>query len=139
MFRKRTLVAIGTHDLDTISGPFTYEAREPENINFIPLNQTKSMNGKELMEFYQSDRKLSKFLHIIKDSPRYPVIYDSTGKVLSLPPIINSNHSKISPQTTNIFIECTATDLTKAKVVLNTIVTMYSTYCKKQFTYLLTN
>lgn len=25
--RKRTLVAIGTHDLDTIQGPFTYEAR----------------------------------------------------------------------------------------------------------------
>lgn len=23
--RKRTLVAIGTHDLDTIEGPFTYE------------------------------------------------------------------------------------------------------------------
>lgn len=24
-FRRRTLVAIGTHDLDTIEGPFTYE------------------------------------------------------------------------------------------------------------------
>lgn len=23
--RKRTLVAIGTHDLDTLQGPFTYE------------------------------------------------------------------------------------------------------------------
>jgi hypothetical protein len=24
-FRRRTLVAIGTHDLDTLQGPFTYE------------------------------------------------------------------------------------------------------------------
>ena len=24
-FRRRTLVAIGTHDLDTLHGPFTYE------------------------------------------------------------------------------------------------------------------
>lgn len=24
-YRRRTLVAIGTHDLDTIEGPFTYE------------------------------------------------------------------------------------------------------------------
>lgn len=24
-FRRRTLVAIGTHDLDTLRGPFTYE------------------------------------------------------------------------------------------------------------------
>jgi phenylalanyl-tRNA synthetase beta chain len=92
------------------------------------------MNGAELMEFYQSDRKLSKFLHIIKDKPQYPVIYDATGKVLSLPPIINGDHSKIKLTTKNIFIECTATDLTKAKIVLNTVVTMFSTYCKKPFT-----
>jgi phenylalanyl-tRNA synthetase beta chain len=51
--RKRTLVAIGTHDLDTIQGPFKYEARVPTDIQFVPLNQTKSMNGQELMEFYQ--------------------------------------------------------------------------------------
>ena len=25
--RRRTLIAIGTHDLDTIQGPFSYEAR----------------------------------------------------------------------------------------------------------------
>ena len=28
--RKRTLVAIGTHDLDLLQGPFTYEALPPE-------------------------------------------------------------------------------------------------------------
>ena len=28
--RKRSLVAIGTHDLDTVQGPFTYEALPPE-------------------------------------------------------------------------------------------------------------
>jgi len=30
--RQRTLVSIGTHDLDTIEGPFTYEALPPERI-----------------------------------------------------------------------------------------------------------
>jgi phenylalanyl-tRNA synthetase beta chain len=50
--RNRTLVSIGTHDLDTVKGPFSYEALAPEQIEFIPLNQTKKMNGKELMEFY---------------------------------------------------------------------------------------
>ena len=38
--RQRTLVAIGTHDLDTIQGPFTYEALPPEDIRFVPLKQT---------------------------------------------------------------------------------------------------
>lgn len=35
-----------------VKGPFSYEALPPEQIEFIPLNQTKKMNGKELMEFY---------------------------------------------------------------------------------------
>ena len=50
--RKRSLVAIGTHDLDTIQGPFTYEALAPESIRFKPLNQTKEYTAAELMDLY---------------------------------------------------------------------------------------
>jgi len=57
--------------------------------------------------------QLKSYLHIIGDSPVYPVIYDKDGVVLSLPPIINGEHSKITLKTKNIFIEVTATDLTK--------------------------
>ncbi|KAG8476189.1 hypothetical protein CXB51_033147 [Gossypium anomalum] len=131
--RKRTLVAIGTHDLDTLQGPFTYEALPPPEINFVPLKQAKNFRADELMEFYKSDLKLKKFLHIIENSSVYPVIYDRNRTVLSLPPIINSAHSAITLKTKNVFIECTATDLTKAKIVLNTMVTTFSTYCKRKF------
>lgn len=51
--RQRTLVAIGTHDLDTIQGPFTYNALSPKDFSFVPLNQTKELNGEELMAFYE--------------------------------------------------------------------------------------
>lgn len=129
--RKRSLVAIGTHDLDTIEGPFYYNAKPPTDITFIPLNQTKEMNAVELMEFYSTHPQLKQYLPIIRDSPVYPVIYDSKNTVLSLPPIINGDHSKISVNTKNIFIECTATDLTKAKVVLDTLVTMFTVHCAK--------
>ncbi|KAK9762698.1 phenylalanine--tRNA ligase subunit beta [Basidiobolus ranarum] len=131
--RKRTLVAIGTHDLDTVEGPFTYEALAPKEIQFTPLNQTQNMNGEQLMTFYEKDKHLSKFLPIIRDSPVYPVIYDSKRTVLSLPPIINGDHSKIKLTTKNVFIECTGTDLTKAKIVLNTMVTMFSQYCGEKW------
>jgi phenylalanyl-tRNA synthetase beta chain len=134
--RKRTLVAIGTHDLDKFHTPVHYRGMNPNEIKFIPLNQTTEINGSQLMEFYKDDRKLSKFLHIIENSPVYPVVYDNSNRVLSLPPIINSDFSKISLSTKNVFIECTATDITKARIVLNTIVTMYSRYCAKPFTYL---
>lgn len=131
--RKRTLVAIGTHDLDTIKGPFTYDAKAPRDIRFTPLNQTKEMDAEELMNFYSTHTQLKAYLPIIRDSPVYPVIYDSKGVVLSMPPIINGDHSKISVDTKNIFIECTATDLTKAKIVLDTIVTLFSQYCSEPF------
>uniref|UniRef100_A0A5B7CBD6 phenylalanine--tRNA ligase n=1 Tax=Davidia involucrata TaxID=16924 RepID=A0A5B7CBD6_DAVIN len=131
--RRRTLVAIGTHDLDTLEGPFTYEALPPSDINFVPLKQVKNFRADELMEFYQTDLKLKKFLHIIESSPVFPVLYDRNRTVLSLPPIINGAHSAISLKTKNVFIECTATDLTKANVVLNTMVTMFSVYCERKF------
>ncbi|CAO2830187.1 unnamed protein product [Amaranthus hypochondriacus] len=131
--RRRTLVAIGTHDLDTIQGPFSYEALPPSKINFVPLKQVKQFKADELMEFYKNDLKLKKYLHIIENSPVFPVIYDRDRTVLSLPPIINGAHSAITLKTKNVFIECTATDLTKAKIVLNTMVTMFSGYCDKKF------
>jgi phenylalanyl-tRNA synthetase beta chain len=132
--RQRTLVSIGTHDLDTIKGPFYYKALPPKEIKFTPLNQTKEMNGEELMNFYDKDRHLGKFLHIIRDSPVYPVIYDSKGVVMSLPPIINGEHSKISLDTKNIMIEITAIDKTKVEIVNQIVVAMFSMYSDEPFT-----
>ena len=65
----------------------------------------------------------------------YPVIYDSKGVVCSLPPIINGDHSKITLDTKNIFIEITATDKTKVEVVNNILVSMFSQYTSEPFTY----
>ncbi|XP_076258187.1 phenylalanine--tRNA ligase beta subunit isoform X6 [Rhynchophorus ferrugineus] len=131
--RKRSLVAIGTHDYDTLEGPFTYDAKPPSEIKFVPLNQNKEFTAEELMTFYGSHAQLKQYLPIIKDSPVYPVITDSKGVVLSLPPIINGDHSKITLNTKNVLIECTATDLTKATIVLDTIVCMFSQYCKDKY------
>jgi hypothetical protein len=59
--RKRALVAIGTHDLDTLSGPFTYTAKRPSDIKFKPLNKTKEYTACELMNIY----KVNKFFYLI--------------------------------------------------------------------------
>ncbi|KAM3514866.1 hypothetical protein MY11210_001471 [Beauveria gryllotalpidicola] len=132
--RNRTLVSMGTHDFDTVKGPFTYEALPPKDIKFKPLNQTKEMNAEELMAFYENDKHLGRFLHIIRDAPVYPVIYDANRIVCSLPPIINGEHSKITLDTSTVFIEITATDMTKLGIVTNMLVTMFSMYCAEPFT-----
>jgi len=54
--RKRSLVAIGTHDLDTIEGPFTYDALPPEDIKFKALNQTEVHNAVELVDIYSVNK-----------------------------------------------------------------------------------
>ncbi|KAI0045315.1 phenylalanyl-tRNA synthetase subunit beta [Auriscalpium vulgare] len=132
--RKRQFVAIGTHDLDTISAPFRYQARPPKDIKFTPLNKDKDYTAEELMTVYETDRHLGKYLHIVRDSPVYPIIYDKHDQVLSFPPIINSEHSKITLNTRNIYIDLTATDLTKLNIVTNIMSTMFSEYCEVPFT-----
>lgn len=48
--RARKYASIGTHDLDTIKGPFKYVAKDPKAFEFIPLNQEVKVNGLGMME-----------------------------------------------------------------------------------------
>lgn len=121
--RKRAMVSIGTHDLDTIQGPFLYTAIKPSGLKFVPLNQDKEFSASELMEFYEQSH-LKPYLSLIKDRPEYPVILDKNKTVLSMPPIINGNVSKITMSTRNVLIEITATDRAKATIALDSIVSM---------------
>lgn len=88
-----------------------------------------------LLCILQSDKHLAKYLPIIRDAPVYPIIYDQQDRVLSFPPIINSEHSKITLNTRNVFIDVTATDDTKLQIVVNIVAAMFSEYCEEPFTY----
>ena len=114
----RKLVAIGTHDLDVVEGPFQYDAQPRDEVSFVPLTEEdKEWTGKALLDHYNTDpgcKHLKPYTKLIYDCPNYPVISDAKGRVMSMPPIINGAHSRIQKgKTTNVFIECTATDLTK--------------------------
>ena len=76
---------------------------------------------------------MKKFLPIIQDFERYPVFYDQSRQVLSLPPIINSEATKITLDTTDVFVEITATDLLKAKTCLAVLAAQFSEYCSGGF------
>lgn len=131
--RKRTLASIGIHNLDSVTPPFTYDACPPNEIKFVPLNQKTEFTADQLMKLYEHDPHLKSYLPIVRDKPLYPVIYDSNNVVLSLPPIINGEHSRLSLETKNILIECTATDYHKAKIVVDTLVCLFSEYCSERF------
>jgi phenylalanyl-tRNA synthetase beta chain len=68
--RKRTIVAIGTHDLGTLTPPFSYEALPPREISFVPLTQSRAFRADELMEFYRTDpsvKHIKPYTDIIAD------------------------------------------------------------------------
>ena len=89
------------------------------------------------MSFYKHDlsgQQLRGYLHLIEDSPVYPVILDANRNVLSLPPIINSQRTAITDSTRDILIECTAKDFAKAELVLNNLTSIFSEFCNDPFT-----
>lgn len=68
-----------------------------------------------------------------------PILINSSyavDAVLTVFPLLFflGDRSKISLNTKNVFIECTAIDLTKAKMVLDMMVTMFCEYCEEPFT-----
>lgn len=60
--RRRQFVAIGTHDLDTLKPPFSYEARPPKDIKFVPLSKDKEYTAEELMTIYEVCDMLHRFV-----------------------------------------------------------------------------
>ncbi|KAE8966298.1 hypothetical protein PR003_g29004 [Phytophthora rubi] len=78
----RTPHARGTHDLDMIQGPFTYNALLPNEIKVKPLSQDKEFEAKELLVFYRTNpdvKHIKPYTDIIYDSPVYPMITDKNG------------------------------------------------------------
>jgi len=132
--RGRKLVSMGTHDLDTVKGPFSYRALKPEHIHFVPLNREEEVNGDGLMSILKDDPKLGKYLYLLEGKEKYPVMIDSNGIIMSLPPIINSQHTKMTLNTHNVLLDVTGLDYTKCEIVLNTLIAMFSIYSKTPFT-----
>jgi len=114
--RSRQRTSIGIYNLDLIKPPIIYTAVKPETVEFVPLGFTQKMGLDEILEKHPKGQEYG---HIVKSNPLYPMLYDSEGKILSFPPIINSNDlGKISEISRNLLIEVTGT---LHKTVLNTL------------------
>lgn len=88
--RGRSKVAIGIHDLDTITAPFHYTAA-PRSRKFVPLDFTKELSLDEILIEHPKGRDYAK---IVKDFPLFPLITDNEDNVCSFPPIINGERTR---------------------------------------------
>ncbi|MEO9365421.1 MULTISPECIES: phenylalanine--tRNA ligase subunit beta [Candidatus Nitrosocaldus] len=115
--RKRRKVSIGLHDYDKVNGPFYYTT-ESKDFKFIPLNSAREMSMQEILASTDVGKAYG---HIIKEHARYPIIKDAKDNVLSFPPIVNAELTRVTEHTKNMLVEVTATDLNTAKDVLAVI------------------
>jgi phenylalanyl-tRNA synthetase beta chain len=106
MGRNRRKVSIGIHNLDVVKPPIKYTTATRE-FRFIPLGANKPMSIQEVLDKTDMGREYGQ---IVSGFNRYPILNDSTGEVLSFPPIINGELTRVSSQTKNLFIDITATD-----------------------------
>jgi phenylalanyl-tRNA synthetase beta chain len=100
--RRRKKMAIGIHDLDKIDGDVVYDAAKEGTMT--PLGSQKAMSFQEVMKFAGE----SGWEEIIKGYRTYPHLRDSR-KVAGLIPVLNSESTRVSDSTRNLFVEITGT------------------------------
>ncbi|MFA5416080.1 MAG: phenylalanine--tRNA ligase subunit beta, partial [Methanoregula sp.] len=117
--RGRSKVAIGIHDLDTVNPPFRYIAA-PRTRAFVPLDFAEWMSMEDILVKHPKGRDYAK---IVKDFPLFPLIIDGHDHVLSFPPIINGERTRVTIDTKNILLDTTGTDKRAVSVAVNIICT----------------
>ncbi len=102
--RKRRAASIGLYDLDTVDPRIRYTAMKPDEIRFRPLEKSNEMNGRAILTQTEQGREYGA---ILADFERYPMLIDDRGQVLSMPPIVNSEETKVTLNSHNVFIDVT--------------------------------
>ncbi|MEM0217028.1 MAG: phenylalanine--tRNA ligase subunit beta [Candidatus Bathyarchaeia archaeon] len=102
--RDRRKASIGIHNLDAVKPPFKYTAVEPTSVKFIPLGKAEEMTPKEILEKHE---KGIAYRHLVDWAPRVPLLVDRDGNVLSMPPIINGELTRVTGETRNLFLDVT--------------------------------
>jgi phenylalanyl-tRNA synthetase beta chain len=117
--RRRAKVSIGIHNFDVLKPPIIYTTEAPD-FRFVPLGGAEPLSMSEILDKTPVGQKYG---WIVAKHKRYPILIDSLGQVLSFPPIINGELTRVTSATRNLFIDITATDLKASEDALAILVT----------------
>ena len=113
--RRRKKLAIGAYDLTTVQFPIKYTTK-PTNFSFRPLDTIGTLSLKEILTHHQKGKEYG---HLLESHNKYPVWIDKKDQVLSMPPVVNSEETKITTKTKDIFLEITGTDTFAVEKAMN--------------------
>ncbi|MCW6168716.1 MAG: phenylalanine--tRNA ligase subunit beta [Thermoplasmatales archaeon] len=105
--KNRSKFAIGIHDLRNLKPPFRYISAGLNEISFTTYDEKITGTPEDILNGHELGKE---FGHLIPDRDYVPLILDSDDNVLSMPPIVNGNASKISEMTSDIFVDITGND-----------------------------
>ncbi len=105
------------HDLDKIKFPIKYTTM-PRDFSFIPLDFDKNLSIDEILKTHP---KGIAYAHLLPEFKECPIWIDDNGQVLSMPPIINSDYTKVTEKTKNLFLDITGTHRKSIEYALNII------------------
>jgi len=117
--RNRKKASIGVYDLDTIRFPLTYTTKT-KDFKFTPLEFKNKLTLSKILQMHPKGRE---YAHLLDNFDEFPIWLDSNNQVLSMPPIINSDKTKVTGKTKNLFIDVTGLDKKTIEQALNIIVT----------------
>ena len=121
--RDRKKVAIGIHNADVVNAPYKYIATAKDENEFIPLEKSSTMTPYEILTKHE---KGVDYAHLIEDFDKYPLILDKDNQILSMPPIINGELTKLKEDTANIIVDVTGTDEKAVNQTLNIICSSFA-------------
>ncbi|HID80205.1 MAG TPA: phenylalanine--tRNA ligase subunit beta, partial [Ignisphaera sp.] len=128
--RNRRKVAIGLHDLDKLpSNELLYCEVDIDAVEFVPLHHRERMTIRQVLEETEQGRHYGS---ISINGNKHPVIFSGTH-VISVPPVINAELTRIEPSSRRIFIDVTGTDLRSVLSTLSILVTNLSFYGGKVY------
>lgn len=122
--RRRRKVAIGIHDLDKLPGRRLRYVEESLDAEMTPLDSRERLPIRRVLE---STPQGEKYGGISLDASRgtHPALY-SGGEIISIPPVINSDITRLEAGTRHVLIDVTGTHSETVSKVLDIIVTALS-------------
>jgi phenylalanyl-tRNA synthetase beta chain len=85
--RKRKSLSMGVYRIDQIKFPVKYHGVDPDKTSFVPLQCEEPMTCRQILTDHPKGKD---FGWILKDAPKFPLLQDATGEIMSMAPIINS-------------------------------------------------
>lgn len=128
--RNRKHASIGVYDLDSLGGEtvLVYTAEDPDTYRFVPLGADIGSEPVPLARILEEHPKGRAFAHLLAGWKRYPILRTAGGRVLSMPPVINSEETRVHLGSRRLVIDVTGTGSRIVNRTLNILVTSLLEY-----------